>query len=190
MAVWDEFEDRRGEFLILAFHEAKTGSLAALDQELRAVKAQHWNGRDLPFPVLVDGSGETERRYGIRAYATTLAISPEGLLLRGDAVTLLREHLVATTPAVRKLLERLRGSFGDGLGVSTRSGDAGAFALLAYARSGATAEQVKSIRRALARTGGRWALAFFAGEHGLRSAEPAVRIAAAEALGPMQDEAA
>jgi hypothetical protein len=140
--------------------------------------------------VLVDGSGETERRYGVRSYATTLAISPEGLLLKGDAVALLREHLMATTPGVRKLLDRLRASFGDAVGACTRSGDAGAFALLAYARSEATREQVKSIARALARTRGRWALVFFAGNHGLRSAEPAARIAAAEALGPFSGEEA
>src|SRR6188474_2594930 len=108
MQVWDEFKDRRNDFMILAFHDAQAQSFTALDKELRAIKAQHWNGRDLPFPVLLDKSGETVSRYGIRAFPTTLAISPEGILQSGQAVSLLREHLMATNPAVIKLVDRLR----------------------------------------------------------------------------------
>ena len=78
-------KEKSDRFEILAFHEASVKTLADLDQKLPKVKEKHWKGRDLPFPILMDATGETLKEWGIRAFPTTVLIDPEGRLAeRGD----------------------------------------------------------------------------------------------------------
>ena len=69
-----------GRFRILAFHDGSVASLAELDARIeeRGIRDKLWEGRELPFPVLLDASGETIERWGIRAFPTMLLIDPEG----------------------------------------------------------------------------------------------------------------
>jgi hypothetical protein len=59
-------------------------SFAELDEKLPPIKERFWQNRDLPFPVLLDATGETEKLYGIRSHPTGLLIDPEGKLV-GEA---------------------------------------------------------------------------------------------------------
>ncbi|HEY2584879.1 MAG TPA: TlpA disulfide reductase family protein [Tepidisphaeraceae bacterium] len=82
--------------VIIGVHDDSVGSVAELDQKLEPIRKQHWNGRELPFAVALDGGGETRivhsaaktrgattAAYGIRSFPTTLLVDRNGTLL-GD----------------------------------------------------------------------------------------------------------
>ena len=55
-------------------------------------------GKQLPFPVLIDGEGKTSSIYGIHSWPTVLLIDPEGHLVKGGGETTLAEKLKAKNP--------------------------------------------------------------------------------------------
>lgn len=77
-------KEKSDRFEILAFHDASVKSFAELDEKLAEIKKKHWKGRDLPFPILLDASGDTVKQFGIHAFPTTILIDPEGRLV-GEA---------------------------------------------------------------------------------------------------------
>jgi peroxiredoxin len=90
-------KEKSDRFEILAFHDATVKSFEELDEKLATIKDKHWKGRALPFPILLDASGETVKQYGIHAFPTTILIDPDG-------------HLVgeATEVELKKALEKER----------------------------------------------------------------------------------
>ena len=62
-------------------------------EKLTALKKQYWGGKDLPFPILLDASGDTLKRYGIMGFPTTILIDPEGRVIRGGNAKVLAEKL-------------------------------------------------------------------------------------------------
>lgn len=64
---------------------------AELDAKLAPIVAGMWGGRALPFPILLDSTGETIATWGVRGFPTTVLIDPEGNLV-GEAR---EEHLAA-----------------------------------------------------------------------------------------------
>jgi hypothetical protein len=40
-----------------------------------------WGGKPLPFPLVFDSTGNTQKRWGIEAYPTALLIDPKGALV-------------------------------------------------------------------------------------------------------------
>ena len=97
---------------IIAFHNKSVATLEELDTKLEKVREKHWQGRTLPFPVLLDKTGTTISKFGIRAYPTLLLLDPEGrLVARGEVVFDRDGTLLADGPVdlVTKVLEgRLR----------------------------------------------------------------------------------
>ena len=77
----------------MAFHDATVKSLEELDEKLIDIKKKHWNGHDLPFPVLLDATKRTIRRWGIRAFPTMLLIDPQGRLAARGSLDLLKKAL-------------------------------------------------------------------------------------------------
>jgi thiol-disulfide isomerase/thioredoxin len=57
-----------------------------------------WAGKQLPFPVLVDGEGKTFGVYGIQGIPNVLLIDPEGRLVKNGDVTTLAEKLKEKKP--------------------------------------------------------------------------------------------
>ena len=57
-----------------------------------------WAGKQLPFPVLIDGEGKTSGVYGIQSWPTVLLIDPEGHLVKNGDETTLAEKLKETKP--------------------------------------------------------------------------------------------
>ncbi len=55
--------------------------MAELDQRVDAAKQRYWKGRDLPFPLLLDASGQTLARFEVHAFPTLFLIDPEGRLV-------------------------------------------------------------------------------------------------------------
>jgi hypothetical protein len=84
IALYEDHADQRDQFEAFAVHDQTVKSFAELDKKLSEIKKRHWQGKDLPFPVLLDASGKTEKLYGISAHPTGLLIDPEGKLV-GEA---------------------------------------------------------------------------------------------------------
>jgi thiol-disulfide isomerase/thioredoxin len=81
----------RDRFEVLAIHEngvAGTISADELSRKLEALAKDKWSGEPLPFPVLLDRTGDLIRNWGISAYPTVALLSPEGVLMQGDLETL------------------------------------------------------------------------------------------------------
>jgi thiol-disulfide isomerase/thioredoxin len=82
--------ENRGRFEIVAVHEngvAGRITVEELREKLGSLEKQKW-GKPLPFPVLLDRTGEIIKTWGISAYPTTAIINPDGALMRGDLETL------------------------------------------------------------------------------------------------------
>jgi hypothetical protein len=78
IALYENHAEHRDQFAVFAIHDHRAKSFADLDKKLVNVKKEYWQGKDLPFPVLLDATGETEKRYGIEGFPTGLLIDPEG----------------------------------------------------------------------------------------------------------------
>ncbi len=58
--------------------------LEALDEKLKPIIQAHWGGKPLPFPVLMDSTGETVMAYGINGWPTSFLIDPKGRIVAAD----------------------------------------------------------------------------------------------------------
>ena len=107
----DFYEDHkadRDKFEILAFHDAQAKNFAELDKNLEPIIKNSWGGRPLPFPILLDSTGETVTKFGIRAFPTILLIDPEGRLVGEATEEELEKHLppIPLAERVPKALDR------------------------------------------------------------------------------------
>ena len=93
METWDEFAELRHRFQIVAFHDDKVSGFDDLDERLQPIVESQWKGRELPFPILLDPSGETLKAYGVRAFPTVVLIDPEGIVVSDGSEERLREIL-------------------------------------------------------------------------------------------------
>jgi hypothetical protein len=82
--LYETREKDRDKFEIIAFHDGTVKDFKELDEKLQKVKETYWRGRDLPFPILLDATGQTIKDFGVRAFPTTILIDPEGKLV-GEA---------------------------------------------------------------------------------------------------------
>jgi hypothetical protein len=81
ISIDEAHASHRDKFQILALHDKNAKSFAELDPKLAKIKAAYWQNKDLPFPVLLDSTGTTEKAYGIRGYPTGVLIDPQGKLV-------------------------------------------------------------------------------------------------------------
>ena len=78
----DFYEKHKSErFEFVAFHDASAKTFAELDPKMERLEKDYWNGRKLPFPILLDASGATIKQYGVHAFPTQILIDPEGRLV-------------------------------------------------------------------------------------------------------------
>ena len=90
---YKEHPELRSKFEILAVHESNSlKTFKELDEKNAKTEREVWKGR-LPFPVLIDKEGKTVARYGIFAYPTLVLIDPEGNIVKGGSLDLLKEKL-------------------------------------------------------------------------------------------------
>ena len=98
MPGWIDFYDAhakdRDKFEILAFHDGTAKTFAELDEKTVQSRKRYWGGRDLPFPILLDATGQTIKTFDVHAFPTTLLIDPEGKMV-GHAT---EEQLEAKLP--------------------------------------------------------------------------------------------
>ena len=65
-------------FQIVAVHDSAVKTMKELEPKMPAIRNQYWRGRDLPFPILIDSTGEVVKTFGINAFPTLVLIDPEG----------------------------------------------------------------------------------------------------------------
>ncbi|MCL4198134.1 MAG: redoxin domain-containing protein [Phycisphaerales bacterium] len=80
-------------FEIIAFHDARAKTFEELDEKCAGVKEKHWGGKDLPFPILLDSTGETIKQYDITAFPTLILFDPEGRLVGHAPLDTLKQAL-------------------------------------------------------------------------------------------------
>ena len=90
IAFHDKYLSDHGKFEIIGVHEGAR-SLKEMDENLKESIKGPWNGRTLPFPVLVDAGETTFTNFGIRSYPTQVLIDPEGMVVRDGQLSLLEQ---------------------------------------------------------------------------------------------------
>ena len=79
---WMDFADDhaadRDKFVILTIHDPQATDFAMLDEKLKPIVHGPWRGRSLPFPILLDTTGETVKDYGVIHWPTIVLLDPEG----------------------------------------------------------------------------------------------------------------
>ncbi|MHC4095628.1 MAG: peroxiredoxin family protein [Planctomycetota bacterium] len=89
MAIYDAFSDRG--LMVIGIHDDSLESIDELDEKLVTVREKIWMGRDLNFPIALDGGGRTRiartdetvpgattAAYGITSFPTTVLIGRDG----------------------------------------------------------------------------------------------------------------
>ncbi|WP_422929156.1 redoxin domain-containing protein [Singulisphaera sp. PoT] len=105
----EEHADDRDKFVILAVHDPQATDFAMLDERLKPIIKEHWQGKPLPLPIVLDTTGETVKDYGISSWPTAVLIDPEGKLVKvkdNEHEEYLDAHL-PPTPLDRKLARAL-----------------------------------------------------------------------------------
>jgi hypothetical protein len=105
IALYEDRADQRDKFEVFAVHDKSMKSFDELDKKLTKIKEQYWQGKDLPFPVLLDATGKTEELYGVRAHPTGVLIDPDGKLV-GEASPEELEAKLPPLPAAKKWARR------------------------------------------------------------------------------------
>lgn len=98
IAFYEDHTAHRDKFEIFAIHDDGVKSFDELDKKLAGIKKKYWRGKDLPFPILLDGKGKTHKRYGIRGWPTGLLINPAGELVGEASVAALEAKLPPLPP--------------------------------------------------------------------------------------------
>ena len=108
MDLYEAHEKHRDKFEIIAFHDGRVKDFPELDKKLESIKKSVWGGKDLPFPILLDASGETIKTFGIDKFPTTILIDPEGKLVGEAGEDALEAKLPKLPAAVRVPRSALR----------------------------------------------------------------------------------
>ena len=93
---YEEHAADRDRFEILSICNTETEkalTIEAFDALAASLVKGIWAGKQLPFPVLVDGEGKTSSNFGIAGWPTVLLIDPEGHLVKGGDLPMLAEKL-------------------------------------------------------------------------------------------------
>jgi thiol-disulfide isomerase/thioredoxin len=79
---WMDFaEDHaadRDRFVILTIHDPQATDFGMLDEKLKPIVRRQWRGRALPFPILLDTTGQTVKDYGVTGWPTVVLLDPGG----------------------------------------------------------------------------------------------------------------
>jgi len=74
----EDHADDRDQFVILTIHDPQATDFATLDEKLKPIIRRQWRGRSLPFPILLDTTGETVKNFGVVHWPTVVLLDPQG----------------------------------------------------------------------------------------------------------------
>jgi len=107
-AFYEEHAADRDRFEILAIcntSKEEAHTIEEFDALVAPLVEDVWAGKQLPFPVLIDGEGKTSGVYGIQRWPTALLIDPDGNLVNpfkehdgAEAILILAEKLREEKP--------------------------------------------------------------------------------------------
>ena len=101
ITFYEEHAADRDRFEILSICNTETEkaqTIEAYDALAAPLVKEAWAGKQLPFPVLLDGEGKTYGVYGVQGWPTTLLIDPEGHLVKNGDLAMLAEKLKEKKP--------------------------------------------------------------------------------------------
>ena len=101
-AFYEKYAAHRDKFEILAFHSASAKTFAELDAKMKPIVKERWDGKELPFPILLDATGESLRRFSIRSLGTHVLIDPDGKVVKGDGLKTLEAELQQRIGGVKR----------------------------------------------------------------------------------------
>jgi len=93
------YSAHRDKFQVIAVHDKAVQTIKELDPKIGAIRERYWGGRDLPFPVVVDGTGDIATKYGIKAWPTMVLIDPLGRVAGHGGPEILLRKLPPLEPA-------------------------------------------------------------------------------------------
>ena len=99
MDLYETYAGQREHFEILAFHDARAKTFEDLDEKLEPIREKYWKGRRLPFPILLDATGQTVKAYGVSSFPTHVLLDAEGNVVKCDPEKRLAETLKALQEA-------------------------------------------------------------------------------------------
>ena len=95
--LYQDYDDLRDRFEIVAFHDNSVKSIAEAYEKLKSVPVikETWGVDELPFPVLLDDTPSTIEGWGLRAFPTTVLVDSEGNIVpvKGPEERVLEEKL-------------------------------------------------------------------------------------------------
>jgi peroxiredoxin len=68
-------------------------TVAEFEKAEKPIVGSEWHGKELPFPVLIDGEGKTRKAYGLSYVPQMFLIDPEGHLVKWGDEVMLEEKL-------------------------------------------------------------------------------------------------
>jgi hypothetical protein len=111
MALHDAYHDRG--LVVIGVHDDSVADIDEMKSKLEPIRRRLWSGRQIPFPVALDGGGgekseashgTTTAEYGIRSFPTAVLIDRQGHLV---------SKFYASSDASIKRLQELVGIAGD-----------------------------------------------------------------------------
>jgi hypothetical protein len=90
---YNEHAEQRDRFEVIGVCIDITGKLESiqdLDAELQPIVEKVWDGKNIPFPIVLDNTFKTWERFGIPGLGTAVLVDPRGNVVEGGAETLQR----------------------------------------------------------------------------------------------------
>lgn len=91
MAFQEKHKDKADKFVILSVHDSQAQTFEQIDSKTKEFEKQFWGGHAFPFPIFIDGNGETVASWGITSFPTVVIVDPEGKFFRGDLKSVARK---------------------------------------------------------------------------------------------------
>ena len=91
MKFYDDHQSQRDQFEIIAIcidYDGELKTLTEVDHALEPIVKNVWNGKPLPFPVLLDPTFKTWETFGLNGLGDSILIDPNGNMIAGDDSTL------------------------------------------------------------------------------------------------------
>ena len=92
MDFYSEHSSLRGKFELIAVHSPDGASFAGIAPQYQRL-VQVWKGRSIPFPMVFDSTGTTQKAWGADAYPMAILVDPAGKIVGAGNLDGLKQRL-------------------------------------------------------------------------------------------------